>query len=135
MSSLRSVPSTVRRAWAPTHRTDPVVPVSFDSPAGALWTVVIALDFFFLSNPILFWGFSDSLRNACALTLGATLLTPARRHLRPPASVVAVICFGLLASVWSGSTVFSLQFVLVYVAVACVALAITTTVDARTLAQ
>lgn len=135
MSSLRSVLSTVRRAWPPTRRTDPVAPVSFDSPAGALWTVVVALDFFFLSNPILFWGFSDSLRNACALTLGATLLTPARRHLRPPLSVVAVIGFGLFAATWSNSTVFSLQFVLVYVAVAFVALAITTTVDARTLAQ
>ena len=107
MSSLRSVPSSVRRAWPPTHRTDPVEPVSFDSPAGALWTVVIALDFFFLSNPILFWGFSDSLRNACALTLGATLLTPARRHLRPPSSVVAVIGYGVLAAMWSNSTIFS----------------------------
>ncbi len=135
MSSLRSVPSAVRRAWPSTPGTDSAGHVSFDSRAGALWTIVIALDFFWLSNPLVLWTFADSMRNACAVTLAATLLTPLRRPLRPPLSVVAVLGFGFLTVAWSDNSIFTLHFTLIYLAVAVVALAITATVDARTLAQ
>ena len=100
-----------------------------------MWTVVIALDFFWLSNPLVLWTFETSLRNACAVTLAATVLTPLRRGLRPPGSVVAVLGFGLLSAVWSNYSSVTLHFTLIYLAVAFVGLAITSTVDARTLAQ
>lgn len=88
-----------------------------------------------LSNPLVLWSFDDSLRNASAVTLGATILTPMRAPFRPPSSVVAVLGYGLLTIAWSNYSIFTTHFVLIYVATAFVAIAIAATVDARTIAQ
>lgn len=109
--------------------------VARGSWAGALWTVVIALDFFWLSNPLVFFTFEASLRNACAVTLLATVVTPRRRSVLPPWGVVAVLGYGFLTAIWSTHSTLTVQFTLIYVALAVVGLAVAAAVDTRTIAQ
>jgi hypothetical protein len=109
--------------------------VTHDSWLGAVWTVVIALDLFWLSNPLVFFTFEASLRNACAITLLATLLVPLRRGIAVPWAVAALLAYGLLSSLWSSYSILTVKFDLLYVATAAVALAVAATVNARTIAQ
>lgn len=135
MLSAPGVQSALRDLWRATVRPNDSVTVAFNSRLGVLWTVVIALDFFWLSNPVVFWNFTDSLRNACAVTLGALLLTPLRRMPRLPWSIVAVLAFGFLTILWSTFSRFTVHFALLYLAIAVVGLAIAASVDARTVAH
>jgi O-antigen ligase len=109
--------------------------VANDTWAGGLWTVVIALDLFWLSNPLLFFTFEESLSHACAVTLVASLVTPRQRGFVPPWAVVAVLAYGLLSAVWSPISTFTVKFDLTYVAVAAVGVAIAATVESRTITQ
>lgn len=136
MLSPEAPPSVVRRAWAATVRGFGPAPVTHDSLAGALWTAVIAIDLFLISNPLVLWSFEASLRDACAVTLLAVMLTPGRRAWRPPWSVVAMLAFGFLSTAWA--TVLPRQtfdFTMLYLTVAVLALAVASQVDARTIAQ
>lgn len=134
-----SAPSFARTVieglWRGTVRPNDTATVSFDSRLGALWTIVIALDFFWMSNPIVFWNFTDSLRNACAVTLGALLLTPLRRMPRVPWTIVAVLTFVFLTILWSVFSRFTVHVAFLYLAIAVVGLAIAVAVDGRTIAH
>lgn len=121
--------------WQLTVRPNDSATVRSSSWVGVLWTIVIALDFFWLSNPIVFMNFTDSLRNACAVTLGALLLTPMRRFPRLPWTVVAVVTFLFLTILWSMFSRFTVHVALLYLAIAVVGLAIAASVDARTMAH
>lgn len=109
--------------------------MAFDSRLGVLWTAVIAVDFFWLTNPVVFMNFTDSLRNACAVTLGAMVLTPLRRVPRLPWTVLAVVGFLFLTLLWSTFSRFTMHVALLYLAIAVLGLVIAATVDARTLAH
>ena len=133
--STSPVGAAARRLWEATVRPNDAATVSFDSRMGALWTLVIALDFFWLSNPIVFWNFTDSMRNACAVTLGALLLTPLRRMPRVPWTIVAVLTFVFLTILWSTFSRFTVHVAFLYLAIAVLGLAIAVAVDGRTIAQ
>jgi O-antigen ligase len=102
---------------------------------GALWTVVIAMDLFWLSNPLVFSTFQESLSQACALTLLASLVTPRLRTTFLPWTTAAVLAYGLASAIWSPHSTLTVKFDLIYVAIAAVAVAIAATVDTRTIVQ
>jgi len=127
---------TGRHQWLATTRgASGNAPVTYNSRAGAAWTIVIALVFFWLSNPLVLWVFSSSVRNAAAVTLGAVLFTARRTLPQPPLSVLVVLGFGFLSALWSTFSRLTVDFTLLYVIIALIALAVATTVDARTVAQ
>ncbi|MBA2954878.1 hypothetical protein GON03_11115 [Nocardioides sp. MAH-18] len=110
-------------------------PVVHDSRLGAMWTVIIALDFFWLSNPMILFTFHQSLGNAAAVTLAGLLVTPGRSTPRAATSVVALLAFGLASSLWSFFSRLTVDYTLIYICVAVVATVVAVTVDARTVAQ
>ncbi len=127
---------TVHYLWKATTRgASGNAPVTHDSRVGAAWTIVIALVFFWLSNPLVLWVFSSSVRNAAAVTLGAVLLTARSTPPQPPLSVLVVLGFGSLSALWSTFSRLTVDFTLLYVVIALIALAVATTADARTIAQ
>lgn len=128
-------PSAHSRRWWTANRHAGPAPVHFASTAGVIWTVVIALDMFFLSNPLVLWSFDSSGRAACGLTLAAVLFTRARRVPAIPWTVAAFVGFSFLSALWSTYSRFTLGFATIYFVIAVVALAIVASVDARTIAQ
>lgn len=135
MPSLHALTPAARRLWRATTRSDGSAPVRFDSRAGVLWAIVIGFDFAWLSNPVVFWPFDTVLRLSAGITLFATILTPGRDRIRVPWSVVAVLAFGFLSTIWGEPHRHTFEFTLLYVVMAAVALAIVLSVDARTIAN
>ncbi len=135
MTSLPATRSAISRVLNQPLRENEHARVTHNSRAGVLWTIVIALDLFWMSNPLVFATFDVSLRNACAVTLLAVVLTPRRHSLALPWAVVAVLAYGLLSAFWSTWSTLTVQFDLIYVAIAVVGIAIAATVDIRTIAQ
>lgn len=129
-SHLSSLVARIARARA----TDPSALALSDGAARTMWVVVVALDLFWLSNPLVFFTFDASLRSACAVTLVACLLTPPRSSVLPPWTVMVVLVYGLASSVWSTYTTLTVKFVLVYVALAAVGVAVAAVAGVRTIA-
>lgn len=104
--------------------------------SGAVWTVAISLDFFWLSIPYVFTDFEESLPLACAATLVAVLLTLPRMRVRRPAwTVVALLAFGNVSALWSVDPVQTIGFTTDYLVVAVIATVIAWNCAARTVAQ
>lgn len=135
MSSHAAERTVRHRRFATTRGTVGNAPVISDSGAGAAWTIVIALVFFWLSNPLVLLAFSSSVRIAATVSLGAVLFTARRTPPRPPLSVLVVLGFGFLSALWSTFSRLTVDFTLLYVVVALIAFAVATTADARTVAQ
>lgn len=89
---------------------------------GALWTLLVAVDFFLLSNPLVFISsFDESLRDAVVLTAAAALVTVL--WLRLPAvpwALLAFLGFAALSSAWSTSSGATWHAVGLYALVAAV---------------
>ena len=126
-----------RRASAGGRRAiRPVRPPRYDSWRGVLWTIVIALDFFWMSNPVVYRRFDVSLRDACIVTGVAVVLTlPQVRAPRPAWSVLAVVGLGFSSVLWSTYPDVSFAFTLYAVMVAVLATVVVACADARTVAH
>lgn len=117
-------------------RTTSGLPAPYTSWYGALWTIVIALDFYWMSNPVVFQQFDDSLRNACIATGVAVLVTLPRLRLRRPSwTVMAVLGYGYLSAFWSQDPGATVEFTTIFLVVALVATVVATNAGARTVAQ
>ncbi len=104
---------------------------------GALWSMVIGLDFFFISSPLVFEpDFDLSLQRASICTTIACVLTiPQLRVPRVPWSVAAFLAFGLVSSLWSINPDFTVHFVGLYVVLAVLGIVVASNVDTRVLSH
>ncbi|GAA4749417.1 hypothetical protein GCM10023350_38150 [Nocardioides endophyticus] len=104
--------------------------------SGAVWTVAIALDFFWLSIPYVFTEFDESRQLACVATVIAVLLTlPRMRVRRPSWAVVAMLAFAFSSALWSGDPRLTVSFTTDYLVIATIATVIAWSASARTVAQ
>ncbi len=137
---MQSTQASNARALAPSRgRRRATRPFTIAQPGtwrGVLWTVVIALDFFWVSDPRVLTPFDDSLRNACVVTVLAVLATlPQARWPRPAWSVLCVVIVGFTSVLWSAYPDVSYAFTMKAVLVAALATTVVTYADARTVAH
>lgn len=104
-----------------------------------IWSVVIAADFFFLSNPLAFFPFETSLDLSVLLTLGALLATTKRppRLITswPLLTVLAFLTLIWLSIGWSVNPDRTLGEAVRFTIIACLAIAIASAVSTRVIAQ
>lgn len=100
-----------------------------------VWCAVVALDFFYLSSPLVFEpSFDDSLRIALAGTSLACLLTiPWLRMPRVPWVVLPFLGFGLATAAWSVNSSDTVSFVGLYVVLTLLGVVVATNVSTRVL--
>lgn len=123
----------MRRLGAQATRGDTV---RFDSWSGALWTIVIGLDFFWVSNPVVLIPFDEALHKACIATAIAVVATLPRFRLpRPPWAVLGVLTFGFASALWSTDPGATVHYTATLALVALLATVIVANSDARTIAQ
>jgi len=107
--------------------------VRFDSWFGALWVVVIGLDFFWMSNPTVLIPFDEALHKACVATAIAVVATLPRFQLpRPSWAVVGILSFGFASALWSSAPEATVHFTATFLLIATLATVIASIVDART---
>lgn len=104
--------------------------------ADAWWVGVVAADFFLLSNPLVFWGFTFSLLLTIAVTVAAVLVNGAGRL---PASwllvaLTAYLGLGWLSRIWSINPGRTLPEILKISLIAGIALVIAASASARVIA-
>lgn len=102
-----------------------------------MWAIVLALDFFYLSSPLVFEpSFDVSMqRAAIATTIACVLAIPRLRVPHVPWSVLALLAFGLASSLWSINHEFTVHFVGLYVVVTLMAAVVACNVDTRVLSH
>jgi O-antigen ligase len=98
-----------------------------------VWTVVIALDFFWFANPrVLVSSFDRSLLIACVVTtVGAAITFSSLRVPRPAESVLAFLALAFASVLWSINADQTFAFTMRYVLIAAVATVIAWNADAR----
>ena len=121
-----------RALWA---RSAP--PASEHTLRGVLWIAVIAVDFFYLSNPILLHpAFGESLQRVTWVTLVWSLVQlPVLRRPLLPLPVLGFLAWAALSVVWSIDPGQTLGYVLLNVQIAFLALLVCANVTAVVLAR
>ncbi|PUA83030.1 O-antigen ligase family protein [Nocardioides currus] len=104
---------------------------------GALWSVVICLDYFLISSPLVFEPvFDESLRRALLCTSIACLVSITRlQRPRLPWSVACFLGFAVASIVWSINRAATLHFVGLYVVLGVLAVVVAANVAARVIAH
>ncbi|GAA4706391.1 O-antigen ligase family protein [Nocardioides conyzicola] len=102
---------------------------------GGLWFVVVATDFFLLSNPLtVVTTFRESLHLATVVTLVMTVATlPWLRLPRPPVTILALLAWGTVSMLWSIDPSITGQLVLLYLWIGSLAVLVAANVDVRIL--
>ena len=108
----------------------------YDSWQGVVWTVVLALDFFWFANPRVLVAFPHALWSAAVVTAVGAAVTVSRLRAPVPAeSVLAVLILGFASALWSIDPDQTFAFTMRYVLIAAVATIIARNADARAIAH
>jgi O-antigen ligase len=104
---------------------------------GAIWSIVLALDFFLISSPLVFEPvFDESLRRAVICTTVACVVSvPRLRVPRIPWSLALFLAYGLATALWSINQAFTVHFLSLYVVLAVLGVVVASNIDTRVLSQ